>query len=442
MVITILAVVSLMIFFTALYVAAEFSTVYARKSRIRQMATSGNSLAQLLLPIVEDRKALDTYIAACQLGITASSLVLGAYGQGTVAAAITPVLVSLGNLSEAAAESVSVTGTLLVLTLLAMVLGELLPKSAAMQNPERMALMTVLPMKWSVTLFRPLIWFFNGSGNLILRLIGHEPGAGHTHAHSPEEIELLVAESRQGGLLEPEEQQMLRNAIRLRELTARQVMTPRIRLVAASVENTVAEAIALVSESGLTRIAIYRKTIDNIVGFVHLRDLFRLHSQGHENLEEILREVSYVPETLPIEAVWSKLRQMREYVAIVLDEYGGTAGLITFEDLIEEVVGEVQDEFDDELALISADNGGRLRLRADLLVTDVNEYLDLSLPEGEADTLGGLILSKLDRVPAAGDEVTIGTPGISIRVEAMEALGVSEVSLSLPEGAPRRLWLS
>lgn len=442
MVITILAVVSLMIFFTALYVAAEFSTVYARKSRIRQMATSGNSLAQLLLPIVEDRKALDTYIAACQLGITASSLVLGAYGQGTVAAAITPVLVSLGNLSEAAAESVSVTGTLLVLTLLAMVLGELLPKSAAMQNPERMALMTVLPMKWSVTLFRPLIWFFNGSGNLILRLIGHKPGAGHTHAHSPEEIELLVAESRQGGLLEPEEQQMLRNAIRLRELTARQVMTPRIRLVAASVENTVAEAIALVSESGLTRIAIYRKTIDNIVGFVHLRDLFRLHSQGHENLEEILREVSYVPETLPIEAVWSKLRQMREYVAIVLDEYGGTAGLITFEDLIEEVVGEVQDEFDDELALISADNGGRLRLRADLLVTDVNEYLDLSLPEGEADTLGGLILSKLDRVPAAGDEVTIGTPGISIRVEAMEALGVSEVSLSLPEGAPRRLWLS
>ena len=442
MVITILAVVSLMIFFTALYVAAEFSTVYARKSRIRQMATSGNSLAQLLLPIVEDRKALDTYIAACQLGITASSLVLGAYGQGTVAAAITPVLVSLGNLSEAAAESVSVTGTLLVLTLLAMVLGELLPKSAAMQNPERMALMTVLPMKWSVTLFRPLIWFFNGSGNLILRLIGHKPGAGHTHAHSPEEIELLVAESRQGGLLEPEEQQMLRNAIRLRELTARQVMTPRIRLVAASVENTVAEAIALVSESGLTRIAIYRKTIDNIVGFVHLRDLFRLHSQGHENLEEILREVSYVPETLPIEAVWSKLRQMREYVAIVLDEYGGTAGLITFEDLIEEVVGEVQDEFDDELALISADNGGRLRLRADLLVTDVNEYLDLNLPEGEADTLGGLILSKLDRVPAAGDEVTIGTPGISIRVEAMEALGVSEVSLSLPEGAPRRLWLS
>lgn len=434
-IIAMIAIVSLMIFFTALYVAAEFATVYARKTRIQQMAASGHSLAKMLMPIVEDEKALDHYVAACQHGITISSLVLGAYGQDTVAAAIRPLLVQLGNLPEPAAQSVSITGTLILLTILAMVLAELFPKSLGLQYPEKMALATIIPMRWSMVLMRPLIWFFNGSGNLVLRLLGHHPGGLHTHAHAPEEIELLVAESHRGGLLEPQEQQMLRNALRLRELTARQVMTPRIRMVAAPIEARIAELITLCSDTGLTRIPLYRETIDNIIGFVHLKDLFRLSLQGQDDPAEILREVIHVPETLPIDAIWSNLRQMREYVAVVLDEYGGTAGLLTFEDLIEEVIGEVQDEFDDELAMVASDKAGRLRLRGDLLVTDVNEYLDLHLTEGEADTLGGLVLSKLGHVPTVGEEVTIGVPGMTIRVEAMEGLSVSEVSLQLPAGA-------
>ncbi len=426
------AVVALTVSFTALYVTAEFATVYARRVRVRQMALSGNRLAKLLLPILEDSRALDHYVAACQHGITISSLVLGAYGQSTVAKALVPAFVRLGVLAEPVARSVSITVALIGLTLLAMVFGELLPKSAGLRYPEQMALATILPMRWSIALMRPLIWFFNGSGDLILKGLGHQPGGLHTHAHSPAEIELLAAESRRGGLLEPEEQQMLRNALRLQELTARQVMTPRVRLVAAPIESPVAELIALSSRSGYTRIPVYRGTIDNIVGFVHLKDLFRLEMRRQEDPKGIFRPVSHVPESLPVEALWSMLRQTHGVVAIVQDEFGGTSGMVTLEDLISEVIGEGQDEFDLGTAFEPPDKPGRLRLRGDVLVADANEFLDLHLPEDQADTLGGLVLSALGRVPSVGEETTLGTPLVTLRVEAMTGLGVSEVSLPFP----------
>lgn len=429
---------------TALYVAAEFATVSARRTRINQMAGSGNSLARQLLPIMEDSKALDDYVAACQVGITISSLVLGAYGQNTVAPALTPLLLSLTNLAEPAAYSISATTVLIVLTILAVVLGELFPKSIAIQYPEEMALATILPMKWSLVIFRPLIWLFNGSSNLILKLLGVRRGQERGQAYSPEEIELLVTESHEGGLLDDEEQQMLRNAFRLRELAARQVMVPRTRLAAAPIESSVIDLLNKVCEEGYTRIPLYQSTLDNIVGFVHLKDLFQLHVAGQTSLQSIIREVIYVPESLPAAEVWETLNKYHQYIAIVFDEYGGTAGLITFEDLIEEVFGELRDEFDEgELPLLTSDKEGRLHLRGDLLVSDVNEYLGLKLPEEEVDTLGGLVFSEFGRIPVVGDEVTIGTPGVVIRVEAMEGLSVTEISLQLPLEAPPHIdeWL-
>jgi putative hemolysin len=228
----------------------------------------------------------------------------------------------------------------------------------------------------------------------------------------------------------------LRNAFRLRELTARQVMVPRTRLVAAPIDSTVDELIHKAYQAGFSRIPLYELYIDNITGFVHIKDLFYLRLQERQDPKEILREIMYVPETLPIAEVWTRLNNNRQYLAIVLDEYGGTAGLITFEDLIEEIFGELQDEFDQELPLISSDKEGRIHLRGDLLVTDVNEYLDLTLPDREADTLGGLVFSELGRPPVIGDEVTIGTPGITIRVEAIEVRSVTEVSLLLPTEVP------
>jgi CBS domain containing-hemolysin-like protein len=439
--ILILGVLGILIFLNGLFVAAEFSTVSARRTKISQMAGSGNRLARLLLPIVDDSQSLDRYIAGCQLGITASSLVLGAFGQNFIANRLVNPLTSLLNwidgqiglfgfssdtVATALAVSISVAGVLFILTILQVTLGELFPKSIAIQYPERLALATVVPVRWSVIILRPLIWFFNGSGNLALKLFRLDGQGGQGRFHSPEEIELLVTESHEGGLLDDEERQMLRNAFRLRDLTARQVMVHRTRIVAAPVGSSVVELLELMLEVGYTRIPLYQDNIDKIIGFVHIKDLFRLYVENSDNLATILREVVHVPETLPVVDVWEIFNSKGQYMAIVFDEFGGIAGLISFEDLIEEIFGELQDEFDDESALISLDEDGRVHLRGDLLVVDVNEYLNLELPD-DADTLGGLILSKLGRQAAVGDEVKFDET--ILRVESMEDLGISEVSL-------------
>jgi CBS domain containing-hemolysin-like protein len=400
------------------------------------MADDGDGMAKRLLPIVDDRTALDNYVAACQVGITISSLVLGAYGQNTVANLLAPTLVYLGGFATPVAYSIAAISVLIILTTLQVVMGELFPKSIAIQYPEKMALWLVVPMKWSLFIFKPFIWFLNGSGNLILKLMRIDHTEGHNHVHSPEEIELLVGESHEGGVLDAEEQQMLRNAFRLRELLARQVMVPRTRLVAAPVDTTVDELVELASQAGYSRIPLYEKHIDNIIGFVHIKDLFRLRLQGEQNPRQSLRETIHVPESLPIAEVWATLNSRGHYIAIVLDEYGGTAGLISIEDLVEEIFGEVQDEFDDELPLISSDKEGHIHLRGDLLVTDVNEYLDLSLPDEDADTLGGLVFNELGRLPKIGDKVKTGTPATTIRVEAIEGRSITEVSLLLSADAP------
>jgi putative hemolysin len=431
----------ILILINGLFVAAEFSTVSARRTRISQMAGTGNRLAKILLPIMEDSASLDRYVAACQLGITASSLILGALGQNYIAVAfelpitnllvaLEPVIGSTGvstpEAAAAVAGTISVTAVLIFLTTLQVVLGELFPKSVAIQYPEMVALGTAVPVSWSVQIMRPLIWFFNGSGSLILRLFGFESHGTHAKAHSPAEIEILVTESHEGGLLNDEKRQMLRNAFRLRELTARQVMVHRTRITAAPVESSVVELMQIALEVGHTRIPLYQDSIDNFIGFVHIKDVFRLHVTGKDYLAEILRDVVYVPETMPVVDVWETLSNKRQYMAVVFDEFGGTAGLITFEDLIEEIFGELQDEFDDESALISLDAEGRIYLRGDLLVSDVNEYLNLNLPD-VADTLGGLILSELGRPPEVGDEIPTGDA--LIRVETMDDRSVTEVSL-------------
>ena len=426
----------LMIAANALYVAAEFAAVSARKSRVSQLASSGHRLATILLPIVEDKTALDNYVAACQVGITLSSLVLGAYGQSTIANALAPLLSEWGLFADLAALSISTTLVLIFLTTLQVMLGELLPKSIALQYPERLAMLTVIPLRWSQFVFRPLIWFLNGSGNAILRLLGVDYHQAEEHVHSPEEIALLVSESHEGGLLDTHKQQLLRNALRLRELVARQVMIPRTQLVAAPVDHSVDDLLQLACDNGKTRLPVFETDIDNIIGFVHIKDLFRLRLEGQQAARSAVRPIEQIPETLPILQVWEVLNRKQQYLAIVFDEYGGTVGLITFEDLIEEIFGEVLDEFDVEVPLMSADEAGRIHLRGDLLVVDVNEYLQLNLPDGVADTLGGLVFNKAGHLPDVGDEVTVGDPEVLLRVETVENRRVTEVSLLPSDDIP------
>jgi CBS domain containing-hemolysin-like protein len=286
-------------------------------------------------------------------------------------------------------------------------------------------------MKWSADyILKPLIILLNGSGTLILRMLGVSHSGGHAHVHSPEEIIILVKESYRGGVLDAKERQMLGNLFRASTKRAEEVAVPRNRIVAVDADEPLLTVLKLAADSAYTRIPVFRDNIDNIIGFVHLRDLYNLYRKEPDAvLGDILRPIPFVPETLPAGDVWRTFNETQSYLAVVFDEYGGTEGLITREDLIEEVFGEVQDEFDHERALIEARGDGRYVVRGDMLVDDLNDVLDLKLSHEVANTIGGLVLEELGRMPEIGDSVTVDN--IRLRVEAMENLAISAVSLTV-----------
>jgi len=437
-IVTTILVVSLMISFNALYVAGEFSAVSARKTRIIQLAEQGDRMAQTLLPVLQDPHKLDNYIAASQVGITLSSIVLGIYGERQIAPLITPLIAKLplggdpGTGGHAAAAGIASILVLALLTTLQVVMGELVPKSVGIQYPERLALLTALPMKWSADyILKPLIVLLNGSGTLILKLLGAGGNGGHAHVHSPEEIVILVKESRSGGLIDPDEGQFLQNVFHRSQLRAGEIAIPRPQMVAAAVNRPVGEVLKLAADSAYTRIPVYQDDIDHIVGFVHLRDLFTLYRVDPEaDVRSIVRPAPFVPESLTSAQVWERLDEAQSYLAIVFDEYGGTSGLITREDLLEELFGEFQDEFDQEEALITSTGSGRISVRGDLLIANLNNRLDIDLPQGKAHTISGLLMDRLGRIPQVDDTVEIG--GIRLSVEAVENRRVTQVCVTLP----------
>lgn len=426
-------VVALLVTVNALYVAGEFASVSARKQRITQLASEGNRFARLLLPVLEDPHRLDGYIAASQVGITLSSIVLGIYGERVIAPRVRPALEWLPLVGErVAAAGIAAVLVLLVLTTLQVVFGELVPKSIALRYPERVAMLTVVPMRWSGDiLLKPLIIILNGSGTLLLRLLGATYGGGHSHVHSPEEIMLLISESEQGGLVDAEERRLLDNVFRMGELTAGEVAVPRTRLVAVSSTTPVRDALKLAAESAYTRIPVYEGDLDHPIGFVHLRDLFQLYQEAPDvPIESIVRPLLYVPETMSVNAVWEAMNEDESYVALVFDEYGGTVGMVTREDLIEELFGEVQDEFDVEDPLVSRGEDGSYLVRGDALISYLNEYLNIKLPDTYAHTIGGLVLHQLGRIPNDGDKVELG--GVQLHVDKVNEQSVQRISLTLP----------
>jgi CBS domain containing-hemolysin-like protein len=426
----IFAVITALLLINALYVAAEFATLSSRRSRLAQMAEEGNRLAAMLQPIVEEPRRLDTYIAACQLGITVSSLVLGFYAQAALSSAVAPWLERLGISSGAAALSLSATVILLVLTGFQVVIGELVPKNIAVQYPERLALLTAVPLRWSMVLFQPLIWLFNGSGQAILKLMGVEPTREHVHVHTADEIAILVEESGAGGVLDQQERRLIENTLWMRRSSVRQIMVPRTRVLAAPVDTPCDQLFSQLANSYFSRLPLYEGSIDNIVGVVHLKDLLCLHAQasaGCLDVRPVMAPALFIPESMPVDEAFALLQTKRYHVAVVLDEFGGTAGIVTLEDLIEEIFGEVQDEFDQEVPLFRVLPGNRVLVRWDWLVEDLNELLHLQLPSAEADTIGGLVLNALAHVPEVGEMVDVA--GVSLRVERVEGKGVAAVSL-------------
>lgn len=432
-VLTIIVFVALMIGINALYVAGEFATVSARKSRVLQAANEGSRLAKLLLPIIEDSHRLDNYIAASQVGITLSSVVLGIYGQQQIAPLIEPLLARLPFItSQVAAGGIAALLVLMALTTLQVILGELVPKSIAIQYPEQTALMTVLPMRWSADIIlRPLIVLLNGSGILLLRLLGTSHDASHRHVHSPEEIQFLIEQSHEGGLLNAEERELLGNALRVGELTMSDVVVPRTKMVAAPADSSLEELLRLAVSSHNTRIPVYEDDIDHIIGFVHLKDLFRLYRSGETNARSSLRKATFVPETLSVNDVWEILNRERTYVAIVFDEYAGTVGMVTREDLVEALFGEMQDEFDvDEEQPIAQIGQREYVVLGDVSIAYLNSHLDLSLSAENAHILSGLIVDHLERLPKVGDEIEID--GVRIRVQSIRERMADRLLLTLP----------
>jgi CBS domain containing-hemolysin-like protein len=339
------AIIVLLILLTALYVAAEFAAVGARRSRLRRLAEDGHPLAARILPVVEDPRELDRYIAVSQIGITLSSLILGAYGQASVAPRVAPFLQRITGMEEKTAESTAAMTILLSLTALAMLIGELVPKSLALQDPTKIALLTVLPMQWSRRLFSWSIDFLNGSGLLLLRLL-RVPSTGHRHVHSPEEIELLIAESRDGGLLEPEEQIRLHRALRLGLRTANQLMVPRSKLAAIDVEMPYDHVLRAVASSPYSRLPVYRVSLDNVLGILHTKDVVMDFVEGaRASITPLLRPIVRVRDNMPADRLLAFLRERRSPQGLVVDQDGVVLGLITLEDVLAELLGGVADEF-------------------------------------------------------------------------------------------------
>lgn len=400
-------VVAALILVNAVYVAAEFAAVSVRRSRIRQLAEEGNRLACWLLPVLEKPAALDRYIVACQIGITVSGLALGAYAQASIAGSLAPLLTQAG-LQPATAASTSVAVVLLILTVAQVVFAELVPKALALQHPTHSALYAVIPMAPSMWAYRPIITWLNGTGLVLRRLLGAPPKA-HRHIHSPEEIELLIAESRDGGLLEPDEHRRLRRALRLNLRQAKQLMVPRPEISAIDISTPLDEVIRLVAQSPYSRLPVYRDSIDNIVGMLHTKDLVRWLVSGHtgETLEGVIRPIASAHESVTVDKVLRHLRERRTHQALVVDEFGGTSGLITLEDVLSELLGDVGDEFKAGEPVAETLADGRVRLPGQMPVEDAATFLGTKW-DTEAATVNGLVTEALGHLPTPAECVVIG----------------------------------
>ena len=444
-IVTIVAVVAFLILVTGVYVAAEFSSVSASRARLAQLADEGAASARRALAVIDTPHALDTYIAACQVGITIPSLLLGYYGQNRIFALVEPGIAALNPAWQVVIRSGTATAILLALTILQVVLGELMPKNMGVRFPERLAMASVDVMRWSIIALSPLIWLFNGSGRIILQWMGRAAFAEHTHVHSPEEIVILVEESSAGGKLDAEERRLLVNTLHLRQLTARKVMIPRPHMLAAPVTEPCADLFTLLAGSPYSRLPLYQDSIDEIVGVVHLKDLLQLY-RGHEDgaprlsatdVRQVMHPVLHVPDSAPVEEVMDAMQRGHFNVVIVVDEYGGTAGLITIEDLVEEIIGEFQDEFDVANPPLELRPNNRLRVRGDVLLEDLNDALEATFHAADVETVGGLVLATLGRIPRAGDTAQVGD--LEIRVDRVVNHGVATVSFPVNAAQAARL---
>ena len=427
-----LFLIAFLLFSNGFFVAAEFAMVKVRKTRIEQLVKEGNYSAQIALEAIKD---LDKFIAAVQLGVTISSIGLGWVGEGTLARIIEPVFIFLPGVSQTiATHTVSVSLAFALITFLHVVLGELIPKSIALEYTEKTALIIARPMQAITFVFNPFIWLLNGFGNWVLKLM-HIP---HSHksslVHSSEELDMLVDASYNGGVLNETEKDMLHNVFKFSDLTAKQVMVPRTDMVCVPIDMSLEELNNVATENQYTRYPVYEGDIDHITGLIHVKDLYKLSLDDTTcPIERIQREILLVPETMTMDNLVLEFKKRKGQMAIVVDEFGGTSGLITLEDVIEEIFGDVQDEFDEEEEQecdIKEIAPNTYIANAMMRTDEIAEYFNIdeeAIDDEDIDTIGGLVVKLLGRIAEVGDTVT--HLGLTFIVKEIEGARITKLEI-------------
>jgi len=431
-----LLIIILLIAVNGLFVAAEFAIAAAPRARVAQMAENGSAAAKRILGILRQPELLNRYISTAQVGITIASLGLGMYGEHVLAEWLLEPLEHWGVLGTTGAHTIATIISVAILTYFHVVVGEMVPKSLALQAADRTAVSLASTMAIADWIFRPMTIILNRIGNWLLRLLGVHVDST-TRLISSAELEYILDKSTEGGLIDPTEQVYLENVLDFSERTIGQVMTPRTRMAALAVTTPLHEVMAMLRQHQHSRYPVFAEDRDHIVGILHVKDLARHFHQNPSSakhsdfrLRALLRPIIFVPETLTLEQMLNRFRQEHIQVAIAVDEFGGTAGLVTLEDLVEEIIGEIQDEFDTEIPPFSEIAPHTLRVRGNLLLDELNQHYELDLTYADVDTVGGLIMAELGHLAHPGDSVLYHE--IRFEVESMAGLAVDTALLYLP----------
>ena len=407
----------LLVGLNGIFVAAEFSMVKVRKTRLAELAENGSRRAQSALIVASQ---LDAYLSACQLGITLSSLGLGWIGEPAIAALIKPLFAGIAGWNTVYTHTISITIAFSIISLLHIVLGELVPKSLAIQKAESIALSSAGFLRGFYWICYPIIGSLNSLANLVLRIWGIQPANEADLSHSEEELRMLVDASQKHGYLDKLEGKLLDNVFEFSDRNASEVMVPRQDMVCIFTQDTFEEILEVVKNYGHTRYLLCDDDKDHVLGLVHMRDIFRLQEQsGAKDITQIRRDILAVPEGMPISHLVQKMRSLRTHMAIVVDEFGGSAGLVTLEDMLEELVGEIYDEFELEQPSIQKLADNEYVLNGRVLMEEVSEMLDIQLEEETVSTIGGYVFSRLGRKPVKGDVVYFD----GFYFEVMEVIG-------------------
>ncbi|MDR6785798.1 hemolysin family protein [Pedobacter africanus] len=383
------------------FVAAEFAIVKVRASQIEIKAKSGSRVANIAKHITQH---LDGYLAATQLGITLASLGLGWVGESVMHSIVHDLLINF-SLSEVYITSISTGIAFMFITVMHIVFGELAPKSVAIQRPVATTLFIALPLQGFYLIFRPFIWVLNGFANVVLKIFGISNVGGHDSVHSTEELHYLLDQGKESGALDTNEHELIKNVFDFNERVVKNIMVPRTKIMGVEVSTPKKEVVEKIIAEGYSRLPVYDDIIDKIIGIVHAKDILPLLAENKDwGLKDIIRKPYFVPETKKINDLLSELQQKRIQIAIVIDEFGGTAGMVTLEDIVEEIVGEIQDEYDEEKPNVEKISDTEFIINAYATVYDVNEHLPHDLPEDEDfDTVGGLVSHAFGKIPEVGD---------------------------------------